>query len=95
MYAPPRQALHTPDRTTRRVGGTRRRAPGGGRTLGLDPASVTVRVTDGRVTLSGTVPHSSLVPIAIRLCESVDGVVDVTNHLGFDVDDAGGGTPRP
>ncbi|MEU7642193.1 MULTISPECIES: CBS domain-containing protein [unclassified Streptomyces] len=64
------------------------------RTLGLDPASVTVQVTDGRVTLGGRVPHSSLVPIAIRLCEGVDGVVDITNHLGFDVDDTRG-TPQP
>ncbi|MDF3292591.1 CBS domain-containing protein [Streptomyces silvisoli] len=64
------------------------------RTLGLDPAAVTVEVADGRVTLSGVVPHRSLVPIAVRLCEGVDGVVDVTNHLGFDVDDTGG-PPRP
>ncbi|MFF4568195.1 CBS domain-containing protein [Streptomyces sp. NPDC001410] len=64
------------------------------RTLGLDPASVTVQVTDGRVTLSGIVPHSSLIPIAVRLCESVDGVIDVTNHLNYAVDDTGS-TPRP
>ncbi|WP_309147801.1 CBS domain-containing protein [Streptomyces sp. NTH33] len=63
------------------------------RTLGLDPASVTVHVEDGRVTPTGTVPHSSLVPLAVRLCESVDGVVDVTNRLGSRVDDAGG-VPR-
>ncbi len=64
------------------------------RTLGLDPASVTVQVTGGRVTLSGIVPHSSLIPVAVRLCESVDGVIDVTNHLNYAVDDTGG-TPRP
>jgi CBS domain-containing protein len=64
------------------------------RTLGLEPASVTVQVTDGRVTLSGIVSHSSLIPIAIRLCESVDGVIDVTNHLNYAVDDTGS-TPRP
>ncbi|MGW9026121.1 CBS domain-containing protein [Streptomyces sp. NPDC055722] len=51
------------------------------RTLGLDPGTVTVQVTDARVTLSGTVPQGSLIPIAVRLCESVDGVVDVTHHL--------------
>ncbi|MDT0468628.1 CBS domain-containing protein [Streptomyces gibsoniae] len=54
------------------------------RTLGLDPGAVTVQVTDGRVTLSGTVPQSSLIPIALRLSESVDGVVDVTNRLRAD-----------
>ncbi|MET8944964.1 CBS domain-containing protein [Streptomyces sp. NPDC004542] len=63
------------------------------RTLGLDPASVTVRVADGRVTLTGVVPHQSLIPIAVRLCESVDGVVDVTNRLGPGAGDTGG-APR-
>ncbi|KOU77790.1 hypothetical protein ADK57_01505 [Streptomyces sp. MMG1533] len=51
------------------------------RTLGLSPGEVSVQVSDGRVTLSGTVPQESLIPIAVRLSESVDGVVDVTNHL--------------
>ncbi|KOT37075.1 inosine-5'-monophosphate dehydrogenase [Streptomyces caelestis] len=51
------------------------------RTLGLTPGTVVVQVTDGRVTLSGTVPQESLIPIAVRLSESVDGVVDVTNLL--------------
>ncbi|MFE7812275.1 CBS domain-containing protein [Streptomyces sp. NPDC057433] len=51
------------------------------RTLGLSPGAVTVQVSDGRVTLSGTVPQESLIPIAVRLSESVDGVVDVTHHL--------------
>ncbi|MFH8773680.1 CBS domain-containing protein [Streptomyces sp. NPDC017958] len=63
------------------------------RTLGLDPASITVQVTDGRVTLTGVVPHRSLIPIAVRLCGSVDGVVDVTNRLTADADDTGG-TPQ-
>ncbi|MEU9379490.1 CBS domain-containing protein [Streptomyces sp. NPDC048279] len=63
------------------------------RTLGLAPAAVTVQVTDGRVTLTGFVPHRSLIPIAVRLCESVDGVVDVTNRLAADAADTGG-TPQ-
>ncbi|MFD9606193.1 CBS domain-containing protein [Streptomyces sp. NPDC059970] len=63
------------------------------RTLGLDPGAVTAQVTDGRVTLSGTVPQSSLLPIAVRLCESVDGVIDVTNHLHAE-NDTTAGTPR-
>ncbi|AWN30580.1 MULTISPECIES: CBS domain-containing protein [unclassified Streptomyces] len=63
------------------------------RTLGLDPGTVIVQVTDGRVTLSGTVPQESLIPIAVRLSESVDGVVDVTNHLRAEAD-ATAGTPR-
>ncbi|MFF1272129.1 CBS domain-containing protein [Streptomyces marokkonensis] len=56
------------------------------RTLGLSPGTVTVQVTDGRVTLSGTVPQESLIPLAVRLSESVDGVVDVTNHLRPETD---------
>ncbi|MEU1473907.1 CBS domain-containing protein [Streptomyces sp. NPDC001668] len=51
------------------------------RSLGLRPGEVTVRVADGRVTLDGTLPKESLIPIAVRLAESVDGVVDVTHHL--------------
>ncbi|MDT0470026.1 CBS domain-containing protein [Streptomyces gibsoniae] len=64
------------------------------RTLGLDPGAVTVQVTDGRVTLSGTVPQSSLIPIAVRLSESVDGVVDVTHRLRAD-NDATAGALQP
>lgn len=63
------------------------------RTLGLDPASVTVQVADGRVTLTGAVQRSSLIPVAVRLCESVDGVINVTSHLRSDVNDTAG-TPQ-
>ncbi|GGT00888.1 CBS domain-containing protein [Streptomyces chromofuscus] len=63
------------------------------RTLGLEPGTVTVQVTDGRVTLNGTVPQEDLIPIAIRLSESVDGVIDVTNHLRPETDTTAG-TPR-
>ncbi|MDW4911544.1 BON domain-containing protein, partial [Streptomyces sp. ADMS] len=51
------------------------------RSLGLRPGEVSVRVADGRVTLDGTVPQETLIPIAVRLSESVDGVVEVTHHL--------------
>ncbi|WP_329289209.1 CBS domain-containing protein [Streptomyces pseudovenezuelae] len=51
------------------------------RSLGLLPGDVSVHVTDGRVTLDGTVPQEGLIPIAVRLSESVDGVIDVTHHL--------------
>ncbi|MFI0789898.1 CBS domain-containing protein [Streptomyces lydicus] len=63
------------------------------RALGLSLGEATVQVTDGRVTLSGTVPQESLIPLAVRLAESVDGVVDVTNHLRA-ATDAPAGTPR-
>lgn len=57
------------------------------RTLRLSPSALTVDVTDGVVTLSGTVPRSSLVLVVLRLCRSVDGVVDVVNRLTFEQDD--------
>ncbi|NXY97518.1 CBS domain-containing protein [Streptomyces sp. BR123] len=57
------------------------------RTLLLSPSAVTVEVEDGLVTLSGTVQRRSLVPIVLRLCRSVDGVVDVINRLRFEQDD--------
>ncbi|MFI6764801.1 CBS domain-containing protein [Streptomyces sp. NPDC050355] len=57
------------------------------RTLGIAPSAVTVNVADGTVTLSGTVERRSLVPIAVRLCESVDGVVEVIDRLTAEEDD--------
>ncbi|MFB7993056.1 CBS domain-containing protein [Streptomyces sp. NPDC056002] len=57
------------------------------RTLQLSPSALTVDVADGVVTLSGSVPRSSLVPIVLRLCQSVDGVVDVVDRLAYEQDD--------
>ncbi|MEU9482291.1 CBS domain-containing protein [Streptomyces decoyicus] len=51
------------------------------RTLGVPPSAVTVEVADGTVTLTGTLEHENLAPIAVRLCESVDGVVEVVDRL--------------
>ncbi|MFF4648228.1 ISAzo13 family transposase [Streptomyces sp. NPDC001389] len=54
--AAPWQALHAPDRTTRRDGGTRRRAPGGGRRAKLDLADrVLATVLHQRLGLSPAV----------------------------------------
>ncbi|MGW2464338.1 CBS domain-containing protein [Streptomyces sp. NPDC001356] len=58
------------------------------RTLGLDSRDVTAEVRDGRVTLSGTVGHKSLVPVVEQLCRGVDGVVSVTANLTYRPDDA-------
>jgi CBS domain-containing protein len=58
------------------------------RTLGIGPDEVTVRVTDGRVRLHGTVDRRSLVGVVVRLCEGVDGVVDVTADLDHRTDEA-------
>ncbi|MCK7622529.1 CBS domain-containing protein [Streptomyces sp. RS10V-4] len=59
------------------------------RTLGVAPSAVTVDVGDGTVTLTGALERRSLIPIAVRLCESVDGVVDVIDRLSFAHDDTG------
>lgn len=57
------------------------------RTLRLRPSDLTVEVDEGLVTLSGTVPRASLVPVIVRLCQSVDGVVDVIDRLAYEEDD--------
>ncbi|MFI5640043.1 CBS domain-containing protein [Streptomyces goshikiensis] len=64
-------------------------------TLGLSPSSLSVEVTDGLVTLSGTVSRRSLVPVVLRLCQSVDGVVDVVNRLDYAQDDVSVGARTP
>ncbi|MFI1869068.1 CBS domain-containing protein [Streptomyces jumonjinensis] len=61
-------------------------------TLGLAPSALTVDVSDGRVTLSGMVERRSLLPVFVRLCESVDGVVEVVDRLSYRLDDSGAAT---
>lgn len=58
------------------------------RALGIGADEVVVTVTDGRVHLRGTLDRRSLIPIVLRLCEAVDGVVDVTADLGYRTDEA-------
>lgn len=55
--------------------------------LGTSPTLVRVTVTEGMVTLSGQVGKKSMIPFALRMARSVDGVIDVTSELTFDVDD--------
>ncbi|OKJ18079.1 hypothetical protein AMK23_35855 [Streptomyces sp. CB02130] len=55
-------------------------------TLMLSPSALSVEVEDGRVTLSGTV-RRSIVPVLLRLCNSVDGVVGVVDRLRYEDDD--------
>ncbi|MFJ6479772.1 CBS domain-containing protein [Streptomyces sp. NPDC091682] len=57
------------------------------RTLRQDLDAITVQLADGRVELHGSVQFKSLVPVIERLCRTVDGVVQVTQHLGYAVDD--------
>ncbi|MGR3938877.1 CBS domain-containing protein [Streptomyces sp. BRA346] len=60
------------------------------RTLRLAPSAVTVEVGEGEVTLSGSVETRSLIPIIVRLCRSVDGVVSVSERIAFRTDDMQG-----
>ncbi|WP_409054970.1 CBS domain-containing protein [Streptomyces sp. SYP-A7185] len=64
-------------------------------TLGIAPGAVTVHVVDGRVSLSGTVAHKSLIAVTVRLCRGVDGVVDVSDSLDYRVDDTDSPTAHP
>ncbi|MET9881836.1 CBS domain-containing protein [Streptomyces sp. NPDC006430] len=63
-------------------------------TLRLSPSALSVEVNDGVVTLSGTVSRRSLIIIVLRLCQSVDGVVDVIDRLTYEEDDMSVGVPK-
>lgn len=64
-------------------------------TLRLSPSSLNVEVSEGLVTLSGTVQGQDTVPVLLRLCRSVDGVVDVISHLTCEDDVPPGPSPMP
>jgi CBS-domain-containing membrane protein len=57
------------------------------RTLRLAPSAVTVEVRQGQVTLAGCVEARSLIPVIVRLCRTVDGVVSVSEHITYTTDD--------
>jgi CBS-domain-containing membrane protein len=57
------------------------------RALSVDPGTVTIEVRDGVVTLHGQLERRSMVPLAVHLAQSVDGVVAVANQLTFALDD--------
>ena len=56
--------------------------------LGTNTALVRVTVAGGVVTLAGEVENKSMIPVAIRMARSVDGVVAVDAGLSFAVDDS-------
>ncbi|MGH3341999.1 MAG: BON domain-containing protein [Carbonactinosporaceae bacterium] len=55
--------------------------------LWAHPLSVSVDVRDGVVTLSGRLERRSMIPLAVRLVRSVDGVADVVDKLTYATDD--------
>lgn len=57
------------------------------RTLWIDPASISISVDRGVVTLTGTTDRRSTTDIVVRLTESVPGVVDVVSRLTATYDD--------
>ncbi|MEV0035888.1 CBS domain-containing protein [Streptomyces sp. NPDC050804] len=62
-------------------------------TLGLAPGAVTADVKEGEVALHGTVEDGRLVPVLLRMCRSVDGVVSVSEDLRQPVWDTGASGP--
>ncbi|MFE6855589.1 CBS domain-containing protein [Streptomyces sp. NPDC057674] len=54
------------------------------RILRLSPSAVHIDVDEGRVTLSGTLNRAGTGPILVRLCETVDGVVEVEDRLTYE-----------
>jgi CBS-domain-containing membrane protein len=55
--------------------------------LWIDPDTVLVEVHEGVVILQGQVERRSMIPVVVRLVESLDGVVGVESRLGYAVDD--------
>jgi osmotically-inducible protein OsmY len=47
----------------------------------VDASDIEVQVSDGTVTLEGTVENRRIKHLAENLCEWIPGVQDVTNHL--------------
>lgn len=58
------------------------------RSLWIDPAAVTVRVRSGVVTLTGRLDRRSLTAIVVAFTRATPGVVDVVDHLTYDLDDS-------
>ncbi|HET9138127.1 CBS domain-containing protein [Actinophytocola sp.] len=53
----------------------------------VNPATVTIQVHDGMVSLHGQLQRRSMVPIAEALTRRVDGVIDVHSELTYAYDD--------
>ncbi|MGW2780157.1 CBS domain-containing protein [Streptomyces populi] len=58
------------------------------RSLWLAPRDVEVSVTEGVVTLTGSMERKSETEIAVAMTRRIDGVVDVVAHLTHRLDDA-------
>jgi CBS domain-containing protein len=57
------------------------------KTMWMEPGTVGVTVREGEVRLTGQVERKSLIPIIIRLTETVDGVIAVHSHMTYGRED--------
>ncbi|MFI8930719.1 CBS domain-containing protein [Streptomyces sp. NPDC053474] len=57
-------------------------------TLWLAPQTIEVEVLDGVVTLRGQLERRSEMPVAVRMTQQIDGVVDVVDKLTYHYDDS-------
>lgn len=57
------------------------------RLLMLDPETISIDVTEGLVTLRGSVPSRTDAEVVEGLAKRLDGVVGVESHLEYDFDD--------
>ncbi|HWD47714.1 MAG TPA: CBS domain-containing protein, partial [Actinomycetota bacterium] len=53
----------------------------------LDPDRFFIQVQEGMAVLEGRVERRSLLPLLVRAVRGVEGVVQVENRLGYDLDD--------
>ncbi|HXY71731.1 MAG TPA: CBS domain-containing protein [Actinomycetota bacterium] len=57
------------------------------KTMWMEPGTVAVAVREGEVRLTGQVERKSLIPILIRLVETVDGVIAVDSRVTYERED--------
>jgi len=57
------------------------------KTMWMEPGTVSVTVHEGEVLLAGQVERKSLVPILLRLTETVDGVIAVRSQVTYERED--------
>lgn len=60
----------------------------------MAPSRFDVHVQDGVVVLQGCCERRSLIPTVVRAVEAVEGVVQVVNRLGYDIDDLSSPVPE-
>jgi CBS-domain-containing membrane protein len=62
--------------------------------LFMAPSRFDVHVQHGVVVLQGCCERRSLIPTVVRAVEAVEGVVEVVNRLGYDIDDLSSPVPE-